>query len=83
MWPDSFAWRRGGADEIVNTSRPQMIEHDRDPNEPGTYIIRGRMHHPLPRAEVFAFFSDAHNLEVLFRFRAVRVRELLPAAPAA
>ena len=50
-----------------------MIEHDRDPNEPGTYILRARMHHPLPRAEVVAFFSDAHNLEVItpseLRFR--------------
>lgn len=42
-----------------------MIEHDRDPNEPGTYILRARMHHPLRRAEVFAFFSDAHNLEAI------------------
>jgi ligand-binding SRPBCC domain-containing protein len=42
-----------------------MIEHDSDPNEPGTRILRARMRHPLPRAEVFAFFSDAHNLEVI------------------
>ena len=42
-----------------------MTEHDRDPNEPGTYIIRARMPHALPRAEVFAFFADAHNLEAI------------------
>lgn len=50
-----------------------MIEHDRDPSEPGTYILRARMHHPLGRSEVFAFFSDAHNLEAItppeMRFR--------------
>jgi ligand-binding SRPBCC domain-containing protein len=42
-----------------------MIEHDRDQNEPGTYVLRAQMRHPLPRAEVFAFFSDAHNLETI------------------
>ncbi len=51
--------------DTARTSRPQMIEHDRDPNEPGTYILRALMHHPVPRAEVFAFFSDAHNLEAI------------------
>ena len=37
--------------------------HERAAGEPGTYILRASMHVPKPRAEVFAFFSDARNLE--------------------
>ena len=44
----------------MNTDR--MI-HDRAAGEPGTYILRATMELPRPRAEVFAFFSDARNLE--------------------
>jgi ligand-binding SRPBCC domain-containing protein len=41
------------------------IMHGRASGEPGTYILRAEMHLPNPRAEVFAFFSDARNLEAI------------------
>jgi ligand-binding SRPBCC domain-containing protein len=41
------------------------IIHERAAGEPGTYILRASMHVPKPRAEVFAFFSDARNLETI------------------
>jgi ligand-binding SRPBCC domain-containing protein len=40
-----------------------QIIHEQDQAEPGTYILRASMDVPHPRPEVFAFFSDAHNLE--------------------
>jgi ligand-binding SRPBCC domain-containing protein len=46
----------------MNTDR--MI-HDRAAGEPGTYILRATMELPRPRAEVFALFSDARNLEAI------------------
>ena len=49
------------------------IIHERAGDEPGTYLLRASMRVPNPRAEVFAFFSDARNLEALtpasLRFR--------------
>jgi ligand-binding SRPBCC domain-containing protein len=50
------------ATTVTNTDR---IAHDRVAAEPGTYVLRASMDDPRPRAEVFAFFSDAHNLEAL------------------
>jgi ligand-binding SRPBCC domain-containing protein len=44
---------------------PDRIEHDRDAREPGTYILRASLHLERPRAEVFPFFADARNLEVI------------------
>ena len=41
------------------------IIHDRADEAPGTYVLRASMHMPRPRAEVFAFFSEAANLEAL------------------
>ena len=41
------------------------IIHERVAGEPGTYILRASMHVPRPRADVFAFFSDARNLETI------------------
>ena len=41
------------------------IIHERAAGEPGTYILRASMHVPKPRADVFAFFSDARNLETI------------------
>jgi ligand-binding SRPBCC domain-containing protein len=41
------------------------IIHERAAGESGTYILRAAMELPIPRADVFAFFSDAHNLEAL------------------
>lgn len=49
------------------------IIHERASDEPGTYLLRASMRVPNPRAEVFAFFSDARTLEALtpasLRFR--------------
>jgi ligand-binding SRPBCC domain-containing protein len=41
------------------------IEHDRDPHDHGTFILRASLHLARPRPEVFAFFADAHNLEAI------------------
>ena len=41
----------------------ERILHEPAGGEPGTYILRASMRLPTPRAEVFAFFSDARNLE--------------------
>jgi ligand-binding SRPBCC domain-containing protein len=41
------------------------ISHGRVPDQPGTYVLRASMHLAKPRAEVFAFFSDARNLEAI------------------
>jgi ligand-binding SRPBCC domain-containing protein len=43
----------------------EHIIHERAAGEPGTYILRASMRLPKPRAEVFAFFSDARNLETI------------------
>lgn len=49
------------------------IVHERADGEPGTYLLRASMHLAKPRPEVFAFFSDARNLEAItpgsLRFR--------------
>jgi len=41
------------------------IIHGRAAGEPGTYILRASMRLQKARAEVFAFFSDAGNLEAI------------------
>lgn len=41
------------------------IVHERAAGEPGTYVLRAGMRLPKPRGEVFAFFSDARNLEAI------------------
>ena len=41
------------------------IIHEPADGEPGTYILRASMRLPTPRGEVFAFFSDARNLETI------------------
>jgi ligand-binding SRPBCC domain-containing protein len=41
------------------------IIHERAAGEPGTYVLRAVMQLPKPRPDVFAFFSDARNLEAI------------------
>jgi ligand-binding SRPBCC domain-containing protein len=57
----------------VNIMTDDRIIHERAAGESGTYVLRASMRIPTPRAEVFAFFSDAGNLEALtpasLRFR--------------
>jgi ligand-binding SRPBCC domain-containing protein len=54
-------------------STQDPVQHGHDASRPGTHWLRTRTHLPLPRERVFAFFSDAHNLEAItpsnLRFR--------------
>lgn len=50
---------------MTTTADRDRIEHDRDRTRPGTYILRASLTSPRPRSEVFRFFADAHNLEVI------------------
>jgi ligand-binding SRPBCC domain-containing protein len=42
-----------------------VITHTRDFGQSGTFILRAVTDLPRPRAEVFEFFADAHNLEAI------------------
>jgi len=46
-------------------SKHDWIEHGRDAAAGGTYILRASLGVELPRARVFEFFADAHNLEAI------------------
>jgi ligand-binding SRPBCC domain-containing protein len=41
------------------------ISHERDSGARGPYILRAEMQLARPRGDVFAFFSDARNLEAI------------------
>jgi ligand-binding SRPBCC domain-containing protein len=41
------------------------VSHTRVAEEPGTYVVLAVMELERPRKAVFAFFSDAHNLEII------------------
>jgi ligand-binding SRPBCC domain-containing protein len=60
------------------------VTHERAAGEPGTYILRAVMHVPMPRPDVFAFFSNARNLEAItpkgLKFRILTPEPILMAA---
>jgi len=42
-----------------------QVTHSRLSGSAGTYLLQAAMDLPRPRAAVFAFFADAHNLEAI------------------